>query len=174
MTFYYTEPKAGNLWVFALDGGPDAPPSAGTGLVTLPGSLPQVGEPGHTLGGRVLPDTASALRRGQPGRGASPADAGRADAGRGRDRRPGAGRGKRPRRRGADLPGAVRGLPPHRQRDRDKCVPRSPLSPQEFFDMVADGIEGTNMPAFGALLSPEEIRQVRAYLLSPGLALKTR
>ena len=28
---------------------------AGTNLVTLEGSLPRVGEPGHTLGGRVLP-----------------------------------------------------------------------------------------------------------------------
>ena len=54
MIFYYTEPKAGNLWVFALDGGPrEVQP--GTNLTPLPGGLPRVGEPGHTLGGRVLP-----------------------------------------------------------------------------------------------------------------------
>ena len=55
MTFYYTEPKAGNIWVFALDGGGPARVSPGTNLTTLEGGLPHVGEPGHTLGGRVLP-----------------------------------------------------------------------------------------------------------------------
>lgn len=55
MTFYYTEPKAGNIWVFALDGGGPARVAPGTNLVTLKGGLPRVGEPGHTLGGRVLP-----------------------------------------------------------------------------------------------------------------------
>ena len=55
MTFYYTEPKAGNLWVFALDGARPVREQAGTNLVTLPGGLPRVGEPGATLGGRVLP-----------------------------------------------------------------------------------------------------------------------
>lgn len=55
MIFYYTEPKAGNIWVFALDGGGPARVPAGSNLITIPGSLPKVGEPGHTLGGRVLP-----------------------------------------------------------------------------------------------------------------------
>ena len=55
MTFYYTEPKAGNIWVFALGGGGPARIAPGTNLTTLEGSLPRVGEPGHTLGGRVLP-----------------------------------------------------------------------------------------------------------------------
>jgi hypothetical protein len=54
MIFYYKEPKAGNLWVFALDGGPKKE-MEGTPLVTRVGALPQVGEPGSTLGGRVLP-----------------------------------------------------------------------------------------------------------------------
>ncbi|MBM3395286.1 MAG: PQQ-dependent dehydrogenase, methanol/ethanol family [Betaproteobacteria bacterium] len=54
MGFYYNEPKAGNLWVFALDGGPKNRPEYHN-LVTLPGSLPNVGEPGATLGGRVIP-----------------------------------------------------------------------------------------------------------------------
>ncbi len=55
MTFYYTEPKAGNIWVFALDGGGPARIAPGTNLTTLEGGLPRVGQPGHTLGGRVLP-----------------------------------------------------------------------------------------------------------------------
>ncbi len=55
MSFYYKEPKAGNLWVFALDGGGPAQVPTGTNLTTLEGGLPKVGEPGHTLGGRVLP-----------------------------------------------------------------------------------------------------------------------
>jgi len=54
MGFYYTEPKAGNLWVFALGGAPRGADAANN-LITLPGSLPNVGEPGATLGGRVLP-----------------------------------------------------------------------------------------------------------------------
>jgi alcohol dehydrogenase (cytochrome c) len=54
MGFYYTEPKAGNLWVFALDGGPKRT-QPDTNLVTIPGSLPMVGQPGATLGGRVMP-----------------------------------------------------------------------------------------------------------------------
>ncbi len=55
MTFYYTEPKAGNIWVFALDGGGPARVAPGSNLTVLQGGLPRVGEPGHTLGGRVLP-----------------------------------------------------------------------------------------------------------------------
>ncbi|HEY6549356.1 MAG TPA: PQQ-dependent dehydrogenase, methanol/ethanol family, partial [Vicinamibacteria bacterium] len=55
MTFYYKEPKAGNLWVFALDGGAPVGAPAGTNLTTRVGGLPRVGEPGSTLGGRVLP-----------------------------------------------------------------------------------------------------------------------
>ena len=54
MIFYYNEPKAGNLWVFALDGGPKRE-LAQPNLVTRVGALPRVGEPGSTLGGRVLP-----------------------------------------------------------------------------------------------------------------------
>jgi alcohol dehydrogenase (cytochrome c) len=53
MGFYYSEPKAGNLWVFALPGA--AGPRDAGNLITLPGSLPKIGEPGATLGGRVLP-----------------------------------------------------------------------------------------------------------------------
>jgi alcohol dehydrogenase (cytochrome c) len=55
LTFYYTEPKAGNLIAFALER--PAPPQQLAGpanLQVLPGSLPEIGEPGHTLGGRVM------------------------------------------------------------------------------------------------------------------------
>lgn len=54
MGFYYTEPKAGNLWVFALDG---RKPVIGTesNLTDIPNSIPPVGTPGSTLGGRVMP-----------------------------------------------------------------------------------------------------------------------
>ena len=48
LTFYYTEPKVGNLIAFALER--PAPPSelAGPANVrVLTGSLPQIGEPGH-------------------------------------------------------------------------------------------------------------------------------
>jgi alcohol dehydrogenase (cytochrome c) len=54
MGFYYSEPKAGNLWVFALDGGPKNIDD-NNNLITLPNSLPNVGTPGATLGGRVIP-----------------------------------------------------------------------------------------------------------------------
>jgi alcohol dehydrogenase (cytochrome c) len=55
LTFYYTEPKAGNLIAFALER--PSPPSELAGpanVQVLPGSLPEIGEPGHTLGGRVM------------------------------------------------------------------------------------------------------------------------
>jgi alcohol dehydrogenase (cytochrome c) len=55
LTFYYTEPKVGNLIAFALER--PAPPSelaAPANVRVLTGSLPQIGEPGHTLGGRVM------------------------------------------------------------------------------------------------------------------------
>jgi alcohol dehydrogenase (cytochrome c) len=54
LTFYYTEPKAGNLIAFALDGGPARLPVGQVNLEVIPGSLPMVGEAGHTLGGRVI------------------------------------------------------------------------------------------------------------------------
>src|SRR5262249_31754805 len=53
-TFYYTEPKAGNLFAFALDGGGPVPADPGTTRTPLAGGLPKVGEPGNTLGGRVI------------------------------------------------------------------------------------------------------------------------
>ena len=43
---------------------------------------------------------------------------------------------------------------------------RNPLPPGRFFDAVAQGREGTNMPAFRELLSRDEMRQVHAFLMS--------
>ncbi len=72
MSFYYTEPKAGNIWVFALEGGP-AHASPASNLVTLKGALPRVGEPGYTLGGRVLPGYGfPATEGGKPIEGSGP------------------------------------------------------------------------------------------------------
>jgi hypothetical protein len=73
MEFYYTEPRAGNLWVFALDGGGPRTVPTGTNLTPLEGGLPKVGEPGHTLGGRVLPGYGfPPTEGGEPLKGASP------------------------------------------------------------------------------------------------------
>jgi len=54
LTFYYTNPKAGNLIAFALDGGGTPPLPEGANLEYIPGGLPMVGEPGYTYGGRVI------------------------------------------------------------------------------------------------------------------------
>src|SRR5262249_46174478 len=55
MTFYYKEPKAGNLWVFALDAtSPSATTDSGSDLVVREGAIPRFGQPCSTLGGRVL------------------------------------------------------------------------------------------------------------------------
>ncbi len=43
---------------------------------------------------------------------------------------------------------------------------RSRLTHRRFFEVVADGVEANNMPAFGEVLSADEIRQVHAYLMS--------
>ena len=62
MTFCYTEPQAGNIWVFSLDGSKPTPVALGTNLITIEGGLPRVGERGHTLGG-CCPDTDSSRPR---------------------------------------------------------------------------------------------------------------
>jgi len=54
LTFYYTNPKAGNLIAFALDGGGTPPLPLGDNLHYVRGGLPTVGEPGMFLGGRVI------------------------------------------------------------------------------------------------------------------------
>ena len=55
LTFYYTNPKVGNLIAFALAGGAARKlPEGPSNLEVMPGALPKVGEPGATLGGRVI------------------------------------------------------------------------------------------------------------------------
>ena len=163
MTFYYTEPKAGNLWVFALDGAGRGRVQEGTNLTTIPGSLPRVGEPGHTLGGRVLPGygfppAAGAAPVRPP---AEPAPAAAEPA-------------------AADPPPAdAAAIAAGERIYRERCVGchragggagpsifRTGLDPARFFDVVARGRDGTNMPAFDELLSGDEIRQVHAFLMS--------
>jgi alcohol dehydrogenase (cytochrome c) len=160
MTFYYTEPKAGNLWVFALDGGNRDLVPTETNLVTLRGGLPKVGEPGHTLGGRVL-----------PGYGFPPTEGGEPI-------------------QGVTLPMPTSGTQPAPSFDpgvlargerlyRARCVGchqsggasgpnlfRTALAADQFETMVTNGVTGTLMPEFGSLLSKEEIAEIYAFVLS--------
>ncbi len=164
MTFYYTEPKAGNLWVFALDGARPVREQAGTNLVTLPGGLPRVGEPGATLGGRVLPGYGFPATEGaRPLPAATPTAPVEAPSGEaanpllGEEGAIEAGLGiYRSSCVGCHLAGAGAG----------ENVFRSRLTHRRFFEVVAEGVEENNMPPFGELLSAEEIWQVHAYLMS--------
>ncbi|MDE3262454.1 MAG: cytochrome c, partial [Acidobacteriota bacterium] len=164
MTFYYTEPKAGNLWVFALDGARPVREQAGTNLVTLPGGLPRVGEPGATLGGRVLPGYGfPPTEGGEAVRPSPPAAPPELPAGEeanpllGDDAAIAAGeRIYRSACVGCHLAGPGAG----------ENVFRSRLTHRRFFEVVAEGVEENNMPAFGELLSADEIWQVHAYLMS--------
>ena len=164
MTFYYTEPKAGNLWVFALDGARPVREQAGTNLVTLPGGLPRVGEPGATLGGRVLPGYGFPATEGAEPLSATPPEAPpespaveEANPLLGDEAAIEAGaRIYRSACVGCHLAGAGAG----------ENVFRSRLTHRRFFEVVAEGVEENNMPAFGELLSADEIWQVHAYLMS--------
>ncbi|MYH22120.1 MAG: PQQ-dependent dehydrogenase, methanol/ethanol family [Acidobacteria bacterium] len=164
MTFYYTEPKAGNLWVFALDGARPVREQAGTNLVTLPGGLPRVGEPGATLGGRVLPGYGFPPTEGQepvraPPPAAPPATPAGEEANPLLDDEAAIAAGERIYRSacvGCHLAGAGAG----------ENVFRSRLTHRRFYEVVADGVEENNMPAFGELLTADEIWQVHAYLMS--------
>ena len=170
MIFYYTEPRAGNLWVFALDGGPRGERQE-TNLTPLPGGLPRVGEPGHTLGGRVLPGYGFEPTEGSdpitttpptlPGATApEPADA------------PAAGVAN-------PMLGDAAAISAGERIYRARCVVchrsgggagpslfRSDLPTGRFLDTVRRGREGTNMPAFEELLSTDEMWQVHAFLMS--------
>ncbi|HEY6548474.1 MAG TPA: PQQ-dependent dehydrogenase, methanol/ethanol family [Vicinamibacteria bacterium] len=161
MTFYYKEPKAGNLWVFALDGGLPVGPLPGTNLTTRVGGLPRVGEPGSTLGGRVLPGYGFAPTEGrEPIKGEAPpqpTSATEAPA-------------------SAELDAAiVQG----EQIFRARCFGchqigsgtganlfRTSLGPARFKEVVVKGREGTTMPAFGALLTTDEIWALFDFVLS--------
>jgi mono/diheme cytochrome c family protein/outer membrane protein assembly factor BamB len=168
MIFYYKEPKAGNLWVFALDGGPRRE-MPGHNLVTRVGALPQVGQPGQTLGGRVLPGygfpatEGSAPIAGEPppqptSASAAPAAAGAAPA------------------PGNPLGGNATAVKEGESLYRTRCfgchmaaggsgpnIFRSKLTPQRYFEIVERGVQGTLMPAFRDLLTTDQIWQVHAF-----------
>ena len=154
MTFYYTEPKAGNLWVFALDGAA-ARVQEGTNLTALPGGLPRVGEPGHTLGGRVLPGYGF-----EPTEGSDPLTAASGS--------PGSGAAD------AAVAGATAGDPAALAAGeriyRARCVGCHRTGGGAGASIFRTGLDaargGTNMPAFGELLSSDEIRQVYVFLMS--------
>ena len=163
MTFYYTEPKAGNLWVFALDGGGPARIAPGSNLVTLEGGLPRVGEPGHTLGGRVLPGYGFPATEGsEPITGSGPPMPTQSSS---NSSNPFIG----------DADAMVRAERTYRGR----CVgchksaggsgPNifgTALEVSSFVDKTAAGVPGTTMPAFGSLLSNDQILELHAFVVS--------
>ena len=169
MIFYYNEPKAGNLGVFALDCGPKREMSE-PNLVTRVGALARVGEPGSTLGGRVLPGYGfPATEGGAPIAGELPpmptstnSPTGTASEGTTAEANPVAGDAKaianggtlyRARCFGCHM--AAGGSGPR--------IFRSSLSARRYFEIVEKGVPGTLMPAFRGLLSPEQIWQIHAF-----------
>ena len=165
MTFYYTEPKAGNIWVFALDGGGPMSVQPGTNLTTLEGGLPHVGEPGHTLGGRVLPGYGfDASEGGEPITTSSPpqpTSAGSATQ--------------------SDLPNPYLRMSSSAEGAleiyRTRCIGchkssggsgpnlfRTALSARQFVQAVLEG--GNGMPAFKELLDEDQILQVHALVVT--------
>ncbi len=170
MTFYYTEPKAGNIWVFALDGGGPARVAPGSNLTTLQNSLPRVGEPGATLGGRVLPGYGfPATEGGDPLPGAGPPQ-------------PTAGSQASSAPAPAEanpLAGDAASIAAGEAIYRSRCLgchrstggsgPNlfgTALTTTQFFDVVKKGREGTAMPAFEAVLTEEQMRQIHALATS--------
>jgi mono/diheme cytochrome c family protein len=138
-------------------------------LVTRVGALPRVGEPGSTLGGRVLPGYGfPATEGGAPIAGEAPLQPtsinpafGAAAAGAPPDANPLAGDANaianggtlyRARCFGCHL--AAGGSGPR--------IFRSPLSARRYFEIVDKGVPGT-MPAFHGLLTPEQIWQIHAF-----------
>ena len=170
MTFYYTEPKAGNIFVFALDGGGTPRVSPGTNLTTMKGALPRVGQPGHTLGGRVLPGYGfEATEGGAPIQGAGPpqptgasASAAPVDAG-----------PPNPYLGNAAVFGEADALYRGRCQGCHKAaggsgpnIFRTRLTAQQFSDVVKSGRNG--MPAFRDLLDDHQILKIHAFVMSRG------
>ena len=137
----------------------DAP--TGTNLTTREGGLPRVGEPGSTLGGRVLPGYGfPPTEGGEPVKGEAPpqpTSATQSDA----------------------TPGTEDAIALGEQIYRARCFGchqagggtgsslfRTTLSPSRFKEAVVKGREGTTMPAFGALLSTDEIWAIFDFVLS--------
>jgi mono/diheme cytochrome c family protein len=169
ITFYYTEPKAGNIFVFALDGGGPARVSPGSNLTQLRGGLARVGEPGGTLGGRVLPGYGfPPTEGGKPLEGVVVAQPTSNSASGGEEfvANP--------------LMGQTEAIAGGEKLYRERCsgchksggggsgphVFRSRLSPTKFHDTVVKGRPGTSMPAFKELLSVHQIWEIHAYLSS--------
>ena len=158
MTFYYTEPKAGNIWTFAIDGGGPARVSPGSNLVTLEGGLPRVGEPGHTLGGRVL-----------PGYGFEPTEGGEPIQGAGPPQPTGAAAAATPAETASDADQIYRARCFGCHRNSGGSGPNV-FGPgndaDDFVEVVRRGREGTVMPAFGDILTEEQIRALQAFAAS--------
>ena len=162
MTFYYTEPKAGNLWVFAIDGGGPARIAPGSNLVTLEGGLPRVGEPGHTLGGRVLPGYGFPATEGsEPIAGSGPPMPTQSTT------------------QSNPFIGDVDAMARADRTYRGRCVgchksgggsgPNlfgTTLEVSRFVDKTSSGVPGTTMPAFGSLLTNDQILELHAFVLS--------
>ena len=165
MTFYYTEPRAGNVWVFALDGGGPARVAPGTNLSLLEGGLPRVGEPGHTLGGRVLPGYGfPATEGGEPIASAAPPQPTSGNAG------------------AAGAPAALPTLTAEAAKEtadlyRARCIGchkagggsgpnlfRTGLQPDKFLEAVLRG--GNGMPAFADLLDRDQVQRLHALVAS--------
>ncbi|MEZ5396629.1 MAG: cytochrome c [Bryobacterales bacterium] len=170
MTFYYTEPKAGNIWVFALDGGGTSRVSPGTNLTTMKGALPQVGEPGHLGGTRPPGYGFEPTEGGEPIQGAGPpqptgSSAAASPSGAGEMANPFAGdpaalaTGERLRAPGERCQGchkAAGGSGPN--------IFRTRLSAKPFVDVVTEGRKG--MPAFRGLLDQDAILRIHAFVRS--------
>jgi alcohol dehydrogenase (cytochrome c) len=162
MIFYFKEPKAGNLWVFALDGGAPAPMSAGN-LVAREGAVPRVGTPGSTLGGRVLPGYGfPPTEGGEPIKGEAPPGQPTSQTTTG------------------SSPASADALAQGEQLYRARCFGchlaaggasgtnlfRTGLGPFRFKETVVKGKAGTTMPAFGGLLSSDEIWALYEFVIS--------
>jgi mono/diheme cytochrome c family protein len=165
MMFYYKEPKAGNLWVFALDGGPAPAVPPGSNLITKRGSLVRVGEPGATLGGRVLPGYGFPATEG-----GKPIET---------DEGPPQPTGSGPSATANPLAGNAEAIAAGEQLYRTRCfgchgangasgprIFRSPMEPGAFADVVTKGRKGTAMPAFSESLTREQVWQIQALIAS--------
>ena len=137
------------------------PPDTGTNLVTLLGGLPKVGEPGNTLGGRVMPGYGfPAKEGGAPIQGAAPPQPTLASQSAPEGGYEGAlARGERTYRArcvGCHQVGGASG--PNLFRNR--------LVPSRYLDAVSKGRPGTAMAAFDSVLSVDEIWELWAFVQS--------
>jgi alcohol dehydrogenase (cytochrome c) len=161
MTFYYKEPKAGNLWVFALDAAAPLGVAAANNLTTRIGGLPRVGEPGSTLGGRVLPGYGFPATEGQePVKGEAPPQPTSATG---------------PSSSPATEDAIARGEQLYRTRcfgchqtggGSGTSLFRTTIGPARFKEAVVKGRAGTTMPSFGSLLSTDDIWAIFDFVLS--------